>query len=291
LVAIQNDISFKKEDKQEYQTSWSTSVKESNRLVDHINKNLRAYHKGSGWKSIKAAQFEISYMVRPMLETMRNILRNQTFRKKNLSNQFIKLSAKAVHHTATRCLSCKPEPHQIEKFWVLPTVLHEIQDKCCLCACPVDQHVRIDYMLEYQCLYDASDHHKEATNNILDILCNASAKFAHFLMFTAHSVKFDPFLIGLKEMIDEENQICQSQKFDYFNSYLVKKLMILQELYEFCIEKITERKSNKGPIDLPAIYRSIDSIAQYPMLHEQMVAVKQSQQMMMEDYECEVQAI
>src|SRR5262249_51213108 len=63
LIALQNRVSFNEEDKHEYQTSWSTSVKESNRLIGHIGTQITVYHMKSGWQSIKHAQFEISYMI------------------------------------------------------------------------------------------------------------------------------------------------------------------------------------------------------------------------------------
>jgi hypothetical protein len=42
-----------------------------------------AYDIKDGWKSIKHAQFEIIHLIRPILETMRNILRNQSYFKKS----------------------------------------------------------------------------------------------------------------------------------------------------------------------------------------------------------------
>ncbi|CAF5165056.1 unnamed protein product [Rotaria sp. Silwood1] len=67
LGALRNEIEFTNDEKQEYQMSWSTSVKESDRLINYIEKKLTVYHIDNGWQSIKHAQFEISYMIRPMI--------------------------------------------------------------------------------------------------------------------------------------------------------------------------------------------------------------------------------
>jgi hypothetical protein len=44
LVALRNKITFTEEDEDEYQKSWSTSVKESKRLIDYIQNKLRPYY-------------------------------------------------------------------------------------------------------------------------------------------------------------------------------------------------------------------------------------------------------
>jgi GTP-binding protein EngB required for normal cell division len=130
LVALQNEVPCDKEDKHEYERSWSISAKESNRLIAYINQKLFVYPIENEWQSIKRAQFEISHMIRPILETMRNILRNLILCENNLSNQFIELSSKPVWCSTTRCLTCKSDPEQVGTFWFIPTTPHEIQDYC-----------------------------------------------------------------------------------------------------------------------------------------------------------------
>ncbi|CAF4658628.1 unnamed protein product, partial [Rotaria sp. Silwood2] len=149
LVALQNGIPFTDEEKKEYQMSWSISVKESNRLMDYINKELTEHRIENEWQTIKHAQLEISYMIRPILETMRNTLRNIILLK-NKSNQFIKQNAKPLHSRATRCLSCKGDLEQVTEFWIFSTRTHAIEkDGCLMCMCSLDQHVTIDYALSY----------------------------------------------------------------------------------------------------------------------------------------------
>ena len=120
LVALRNNISFNDKDKKVYDKSWTNSVKESNRLITYIDTKLPVYVMKNGWQSSKHAQFEISSMIRPIFETIRNILRNRVLCKKNLSNELIELHPKPLHRTGTRCRSCKPNPQQVDKFWIIP---------------------------------------------------------------------------------------------------------------------------------------------------------------------------
>jgi hypothetical protein len=143
----------------------------------------------------------------------------------------------------------------------------------------------MEYILEYQCLYGAFDRDQNAMKNMLDILCNASAAFAHFLMHIAHSTKDNPFFIGLVEMIVEETHICESQKSAHFNIQLVEKLRQLENLYQ---QRMNKMKPDDESVKLTAIYKLIKTIGEYPPVREQMTAVKETQRIMMKQNEYEV---
>ena len=127
LVASQNNILFNNEDKNEYDKSWSASVKESNRLIDYITTKLPVYVIENGRQSIKNAQFEISHMIRPMLETIRNILRNSILYRINSSKVLIELHPKISSHPIAICLSCTRRPVQVDRFWITPDYAHHFQ--------------------------------------------------------------------------------------------------------------------------------------------------------------------
>ncbi|UJR32405.1 hypothetical protein I4U23_019867 [Adineta vaga] len=290
LVSLQNDISFDEESKCEYKTSWSKSVKESNRLIEYINKDLTVYDMKKKWPSTKQAQFEILYMVRPILETMRNILRNLILITMKRSDKFIELISKSLHRRITRCLSCKSVPISVAHFWIIPDNPHDIQTNRLVCQCSIKQHVSLDYTIEYRCQHPTVHNQKAFSNDVSYNLCAASAKFAIFLESTDYCTKGDPFLNGLMEIIAEETDICNihNQKENHFNSQLVEELIKLKEQYQQELNKI---KSNSKTIDIKAVYEIIEVIGQYPMVKEQMAAVKHTHQMMMKKYEHEVQMI
>ena len=288
LVALRNSIPFNDDEKNEYDKSWTTSVKESNRLINHINTKHIAYRMENGWQSSKHAQFEISYMIRPMLETIRNILRNRVLCKKNLSTELIELHPKPLHRTGTRCCSCMPNPQQVGKFWIILITPNEIHDDGLMCSCAPDQHISVDYTLEYKISNSLSKFYQEQANATLSVFCEACAEFAHFLIHVACSTKTDPFSIGFEEMIVEEKSICNNQKLTDFNRHLIEELTKYHDLYK---QQIIKTKSNKESMKLPNIYKLIKIIGEYPLVQEQMVAVKKTQQSTMEEYEYEVEKI
>ncbi|CAF3670281.1 unnamed protein product [Rotaria sordida] len=288
LVALQNDIKFNGEEKQEYEMSWSTSVKEANRLIDYINEKLTVYRIDKEWQSIKHAQFEISYMIRPILETIRNILRNLILHKENLLNEYIEINSKPVHVAANHCRSCKSNVKQVGRFWILYPTQHEIRNACNMCDCTLDQHVSIDYVLDYKCSNKLSNNLQNKMTDILNKLCDASAKIVYFLIYAACSTKDDPFLKGLKEMIREETYICEIEKSNALNLQLAEELLKVESQYKQQWNKVKLAQEN---IDLPGVYKLIKVISDYPTVHEQMVAVKKRQKMILEEYEYEADKI
>ncbi|CAF2788662.1 unnamed protein product [Rotaria sp. Silwood2] len=109
-----------------------------------------------------------------------------------------------------------------------------------------------------------------------------SAHFAYFLIHTTCSTKYDRFYNDLQEMIIEEKYICEIQKSTGLNKELVLELSKLKNQYEECMRKI---ESNESKCDLPALYKLIKVISEYPMVREQLTTVKKRQQMLIEQYE------
>jgi hypothetical protein len=107
-------------------------------------------------------------------------------------------------------------------------------------------------------------------------------------MHVAYSTKHDPFLIGLKTMIDEETYICRTQEQAQFNKILIEKLRLLENDY---IQKRNEMKPKQEYMGLSAMCKFVKTISKWPLVREQLIAVKKTQQIMMEQYEYETQKI
>ncbi|CAF4678898.1 unnamed protein product [Rotaria sp. Silwood1] len=285
LIVQQNGIEFDDDEKHVCEMSWSTSVTQSNRLIAYIRRNLTIYRIDSNLQSIKHAQYEINHIIRPMLETMRNILRNLILYKMNSSRTSIELHPRVLDHSITICLSCKDKVVEIGNFLVTYDVPHKIEKKCHSCQCPYNQHRSIGYILEYRLLNKPSIYDRNQMNDMLYELCHASAEFSYFLYHVAHSSNEDQLMSGLLRMIQQEVDICENQKTNHKNSELVKALNELKCIYE---EQINEMKSMKELNKLSYIYQRINDISKYPMVCEQMVAVKQGQKMIMKENEYEV---
>ncbi|CAF4753430.1 unnamed protein product [Rotaria sp. Silwood1] len=187
LVALQNGIEFNGDERQEYEMSWSTSVNQSNRLIGYIRKNIGLYHIDGTLQSMKHVQYEINHMVRPMLETMRNYLRNLILRTKNSIKASLKLHAKDISFPATLCISCVPYALLVGQFWIAKNIPHKIQNNHCSCECSLNQHIPIDYILEYKSSKKPLKPNHDDISDLLHKLCYASAELSYFLV---HSTAF-----------------------------------------------------------------------------------------------------
>ena len=285
LVALTDGISFKEEDKQEYAMSWSISVKESNRLIDYVRTKLVLYPQKSDWQSPRHAQFEIMFMIRPMLEAMRNNFRNTILQNTRSFNKQIVFNPRILHRPAFLCYKCKQENIPIEGFRIANECPHGIQGTCLLsgCSCAPDQHTRIYHLLEYQSM-NVSTNKDDGQNTLLE----ASAIFAYFLVHILHSLQEDPFDAGLKRMIIQENDLCDYQNPNNLNSQLVEEMTKLQQEYEIK-KRLLESKG--GPIPLADIYHCMDRVRQLPVIKVQMYAIEQGREILMKQHENEHQEI
>jgi GTPase SAR1 family protein len=270
LVALQNGIQFDDAEKHEYENSWSTSVDESNRLLSYVRTQLNTYPLRHGGQSVKYAQIEIGQMVRPILEAIRNSLRNIILSKTDSSNRFIKLCPQVIQRPSAFCASCKRDPFPLGNFWILPDDAHEFRSKCFTCKCLPDEHISVDYILGYDILDDSSNPEQNKMNDVLNRLYLASIEFAHFLINTARLTKEDPFLIGLMRIIREEKQICAEHQSNHLNLELVEELEKYRARYE---EQMKKAQLNEKRRHLEFIDEKIKEVYKYPMVREQMAAI------------------
>ena len=121
LVALQDSIEFDPSQRSEFEQSWIKSVAESQRFGEFLSKQ-DPYRRNEKWQSIKDAQFQINYMIRPTMEAVRNLLRNMILHNANSS---IQLHATPAEPSSVICYSCnRNNPQKIGQFWILPDHLH-----------------------------------------------------------------------------------------------------------------------------------------------------------------------
>ncbi|CAF3720673.1 unnamed protein product [Rotaria sp. Silwood1] len=284
LVARKNGIEFNDQEHNEYENSWSKSVAESNHLLSFVCRKLKSHIIKDESQSIKQTQLQISRMIRPMLETMRNIFRNLIAWKMHTSNGSIELNPIVLHRSAAVCYTCRRQIIQIKKFLIVKDFPHEIQNTCYSCTCPFDRHIRIDYKLDYTYCERCPNTNQEEMKKSLDLLFRASAEFAYFLMNIVRSSKDDPFLIHIVHMISEENDLCTGETRNEMNSKLVEKLMELMARYQQSIETLERNQEHSNLNDIHVL---IQTIYKNPMVKKQMDAIKQSRKIIMKQYECE----
>ena len=120
LVAIRNFIKFNAAERNEFEQSWLRSTAESKRLYNFLC-NQSAYRQNIEWQSSKHARFQINIMIRPILEAMRNLLRNILLYNFNSS---IELLPTDESPSSVICYECNRTPQKFGRFWILPDHLH-----------------------------------------------------------------------------------------------------------------------------------------------------------------------
>jgi len=285
LVARLDGIEFDDYQKEEYKQSWMTSVKESNRLLEYICSELKPYPQ-TDWQSIEHAQFQITQMIRPMLETLRNILRNSILQQEKPSKSLIKPLPKELSRPSTICIECKGTPQCFSDFLVLPDDLHHFSENCNNCKCSRESHIDVDYRLEYG---NSSNTNMESNHKItqnLDQLKRIILELAYFFAYTVpHSESADPIIITLTRMITEENEICSSESTIYFNRKLCNELNQFNENYK---QKRNNPMLNENSINLPNIYELIQAISEIDSISKQIDAIKRFRQEYVRSQEKEI---
>ncbi|CAF3323142.1 unnamed protein product [Rotaria socialis] len=285
LVARQNKIQFDNNEKQEYEMSWKTSVSESKRLVDYIRKDVPVYRIEKSIQSMKHAQFEILDMARPILETIRNILRNLILQKMTSFKVSIILRPKVNLCSGVHCLVCKPDLYFVGTFPVAYHPPHIVQQDRCGCGCPLDQHTPMDYVLQYEVSNDGSIESEKQMSDMLYELCYSSAEFAYFLLHVVCCTNDDPFFIGFAQMIAEECDITNRKMSSQLNTQLADDLRQLGKRYE---ERLNEIVQQRNPTNLSDLYNLMNNVARFPMVREQIAVVKVGRKIMMKQHEYEI---
>jgi ribosome biogenesis GTPase A len=282
LVARLNGIEFDDYQTEEYKRSWTISVTESNRLLQYICNELQSYLQQE-WQSAEHAQFQIIQLIRPMLETTRNTMRNIILQKEKPSKRLIKLFPEMLSCPSKICTTCKRIPQCHSDFVVLPDNPHIGPNKCQSCKCSRKVHVNIDYKLTYRTSNDSNRQSYNELKSSLEELKTFIRNLAYFFThIVSHSEADDPILITLTRMITDENEVCSSSDTKSFNSNLYNELNRLREKYK---QKRNTPMSQEKSINLLDIYELIKNISEIDSIREQLKCIKQFHQNCMEQQE------
>ncbi|CAF1038301.1 unnamed protein product [Rotaria sordida] len=282
LIAIQNGINFDDYQKEEYKESWINSVNESNRFLGYICGALKTYPSDE-WKSINHAQFQINQMIRPILETIRNLFRNLILYEEKSSTQLIKLCPSVVAHSSTICIKCNRVPKDYNEFWIYPDDLHTFSNKCLNCRCSRNRHIDINYKLDYELSNNVNKQFIDEIKLKSDQLNQAIFEFGCFFVDTSRTLKTNDLILSfLNQMIEEENQICQLKTNNNLNLILYKQLNQFKEEYE---QRQNVSISNKNSINLNKIYILSQNISRIDLIEKQIDVIKQYHRTYMNEQE------
>ncbi|CAF3996229.1 unnamed protein product [Rotaria sp. Silwood1] len=262
LVAIKDNIEFNTIERSEFEQSWKASVAESVRFLKYLC-DQSAYKRNDKWQSIKDAQFQIHSMIRPILEAMRNILRNIILYDRNLS---INVSPKPVTSLSMLCYRCGRNPEKINEFWIIEDHLHS---SCNMCTS--NELKQTEYRLCYDAVNYRADDSIDQMNKYIDVLCEGCAQLAQVFMKTSQVERNDPFLFGIERIINEKNFICKKVTPGDLNQQLVGRLNQIKHQYQHYLNAI---QSNETFKNLSKIYQLIQQIADVPMVKVQLDVIQ-----------------
>ncbi|CAF3914792.1 unnamed protein product [Rotaria sp. Silwood1] len=279
LVALTNQIEFDEYQKKEYQQSWTSSFKESTRLLEYLCGDQLEPYSQTKWKSIEHARLIINQMIRPILETTRNLCRNIIQLEQHRTNQLINLFPIVLPQPLTICYKCEPVRKRYSEFLILLHDLHTVLDSCKDCIHPRQDHVELDYDLQYQIVHDRDRKTLENMKFNFKQLKAAIIEFGEFYTNTRNiSNKKDEILSTLNQMIIEEKQLSSTNDATYLNQSLYKILQDLRKQYK-------EAQETFELVELSDIYQRIEEISKIDDVEKQMSIVKEKKAVFMKQHE------
>ncbi|CAF4034811.1 unnamed protein product [Rotaria sp. Silwood1] len=279
LVALTNQIEFDEYQKKEYQQSWTSSFKESTRLLEYLCGDQLEPYSQTKWKSIEHARLIINQMIRPILETTRNLCRNIIQLEQHRTNQLINLFPIVLPQPLTICYKCEPVRKRYSEFLILLHDLHTVLDSCKDCIHPRQDHVELDYDLQYQIVHDRDRKTLENMKFNFKQLKGAILEFGEFYANTRNiSNKKDEILSTLNQMIIEEKQLSSTNDATYLNQSLYKILQDLRKQYK-------EAQETFELVELSDIYQRIEEISKIDDVEKQMSIVKEKKAVFMKQHE------
>lgn len=280
LAALKNQLPLDNSDRKDYEQSWNISSKESHHLIDYVSKYCPTYRMENHEHMMKNIQFEIMHITRPLLETIRNLIRNLILSLSNPTGNSIQFRIRSLDHPITHCQSCYSQPIQIEQFWILPDEEHQINGTCGMCSCTLDQHTPMEYVWEYHSSVQKLNY--EVLERNLSSLFQMTVELAYFLIFVIRSMKENPFLIGFNRMIAEEKEIYRVKQTNDFNMQLIQQLEMFVNHHQ---EQINQMNSRPWNGDISRIKNQLNMINEHPLLRDQIAVIKHHQQRFINAYE------
>jgi hypothetical protein len=284
IIKAGHKLAFDNDQKLDFEKSWKISMTESGRFLNLIKSRPR--YEMNKWHSMKHAQMMITLLVRPVLETIRNALRNLVLWDLGNKQHIIELKAQPISLPAWLCTACPDKATQIDNISIITHSIHysRTSNECASGHCVLDKYLPVLYELNYHLGSTKYVRFQLDTENMKDRLLHGSLIMTQFLLYIAHISK-NPFLPWFDLLVQEEQQIYREVTSSIFHVKLYNSIRNLKSKYE---KGVNENRFDHDHISLDAIYGCIDEVLAYPSISEQMNAIKASQMKMMKSYEHDV---
>lgn len=232
LVAKQKGVPFDADETEQFRKTWDRSSVEANRFLSSIVRKTTVYGMGNSHRSVGQAQLEITLLIRPLMEAIRNLLRNIILTEKQMTSNWIELQPKKLGKYATLCHRCPLKIKECAGFTIAIDEENESHKACPKCSCPSDCHTVIHYLLDYKERNASSKPSHAEWRTDLMILCQTCVMLGCFLSKTNKSKSKDRFLVYLEKMMEEEERVSTQTSKYIFNRLLISELKKVKGTYE-----------------------------------------------------------
>ena len=247
--------------------SWSLSRSSWMHLLKYVRKDLSSFAIHPVLQKVDYTRIKVIQMVRPILESIRNILRNDILTEKSAPPVFLSLRPKPIPYPSAICYGCELDYVQFNGLLIPHSKSHECLVECKTCSCRLSEHKKIDYVLEYK-LVDRSSFKFDDMEVLKKGLLDASVSFAYFLIHVDENSAADPFWTYFNDMIHEESCLSIYSK---LNAYLRDQLASHRRQYQSQLKQMTDR--NEG-YNVKFLGKWIEWVQQVSMVKEQIDASK-----------------
>ncbi|CAF3688940.1 unnamed protein product [Rotaria sordida] len=282
LVARKCGINFDEYQKQEYISSWYTSVTESVRLLKFIRK-CKSYYL-EDWLSPRKAIFDILMLVRPLLETLRLIIYNwQLSEAKIIINHMVLNSNPIDIEMCTNCAQIKVVeggPFWLTQYQSAILDNNTNQHSCC----PINgKHFLIEFNVTHEFVPLPAGLKNERWQSSFHNFLFKCDRLLHFLRQQESTIQDDPFQYILERYLEEEEQISQIPNINSnMNKLIHDVLKSIKQIREENRRKLLE--SNER-LSLNLVYQIIDELIAIPTVRKQIDSIKRSRQLKMKQHE------
>lgn len=271
LVAKRFGIEFDDFQKHENTNSWTQSVAQSFRLLQHIL-SLNSYNLNE-WQSPKKAAFDIITLARPLMETLRLVLYNLSLKEMGTVSGLLELQSAAA--TTDVCFNCA----------LFNTVRHgplsiiQYQQRPRENECRQNHSTSLmEYMVRHTFIERNQNHSKEKLVGLYDKFLGKCKKLSSFLRQQKLPTVIDPFILLLEQCIKEEDTISQA----------VHDNLNINARVRAVLNSIKDTLSNKNNenCSLDEITRIIADLQAYYSIKKQLLSITESRQSKMKANEC-----
>lgn len=282
LAARKCGIQFDGYEKEDYKTSWTTSMNESVRLINYI-KRCPLYYLQE-WLSPRKAILDICKFARPFMETLRLITYNWKLKEAGLITHQIMLYATPLH--IDMCINCaQANIVKVGSFWIAEYQPVHVQDTINQhIFCPLDEkYYLMESIVKYQSIPLPAGLQDERWQSAFRKFLFKCDRLVHFLRQQGLTTQMDPFQPILEQYLKEEKEILQHRD---------KNTNMNRRVYETLNLAAQVRQQNNQylfdsgeKLSLYEVYQIIDDLATIETVKKQMDIIKRSHQIKLEQSE------